>query len=187
MLKQFIKPTIIKVKMTKLKNNYLSILGLSLLIFMGKAFALDSDKEADFLLEGDNFKNLPVVEDGMTQIKYWGNISIQQGTLKIKSDEAIIFNTKEGISKVHLTGTPVTMEQFVDVEFGKIEVVANDIDFRVTEDLLYMTGDVTIKSKIQGEMHGEKITMNLKTKEIKGEKSENQRVKLIIKSKNKKN
>jgi lipopolysaccharide transport protein LptA len=145
--------------------------------------ALDSDKEADFLLEGDNFKNLPVVKDGLTQIKYWGNISIQQGTLKIKSDEAMIFNSNEGVSKVHLTGNPVTMEQIIDVEFGKIDVVAKDIDFRVTDDLLIMTGDVRIKSKVQGEMRGEKITMNLKTKEIKGEKSQNQRVKLIIKSK----
>ena len=53
----------------------------------------------------------------------------------------------------------------------------------VTDDLLIMTGDVRIKSKVQGEMRGEKITMNLKTKEIKGEKSQSQRVKLIIKSK----
>ena len=177
MSKQFIKQI----------NKYLNFTVVSaVILFSQNLMALDSDKQADFTLEGDNFKNLPVVKEGLTQIKYWGNISIEQGTLNIQSDEAIIFNNKEGISKVYLTGQPVTMEQFVDVDFGKIEIVANNIDYRVTEDLLIMTGGVVIKSKIQGEMRGEKITMNLKTKEIKGEKSENQRVKLIIKSQNKK-
>lgn len=170
---------------TKQKNKFTSRLMLiaALTAFTPCVFALDSDKDADFSLEGDNSKTLPVVKGGLTQVKFWGNILIQQGTLKIKSDEAIVFNDKDGLSKVHLTGKPVTMEQIVDVEFGKIEVVANDIDFRVKDDLLIMTGAVVIKSKIQGEMSGEKITMNLKTKEIKGEKSENQRVKLTIKSK----
>lgn len=178
MLKQNTKLIIAKIKI-KLKTLTL----ISSLFFCGQIMALDSDKQADFLLDGDNFKNLPVVEDGLTKIKFWGNVSIQQGTLKIKSDEAIVFNNEEGVSKVHLTGAPVTMEQIVDIEFGKINIVANDIDFRVADDLLIMTGDVMIKSRIQGEMRGEKITMNLKTKEIKGEKSENQRVRFIIKSK----
>ncbi len=168
---------------TKLKSNRLLIsICLGFTIYAGSVLALESDKKADFLLEGDNFKNLPMVDDGLTQIKYWGNISIRQGTLKINSDEAVIYNNNDGVSKVHLTGNPVTMELFIDVEFGKINVVADDIDYQVSEDFLIMTGDVMVKSKIQGEMRGEKITMHLKTKEIKGEKSDNQRVKLIIKS-----
>ena len=77
------------------------------------------------------------------------------------------------------------MEQIIDAEFGKIDVKAKKIDFMVQDDLLLLTGDVVINSKIQGEMSGEKITMNLKTKEIKGMKSENKRVKLIIKPRSK--
>jgi len=176
MLKQAIKQ---KIK----SSNYLLI--MVLMTFSTGILALDSDKEAEFSLEGDNFKNSPAIEGGLTQIKYWGNVSINQGTLKINSDDAIVFNDSDGVSKVLLTGKPVTMEQIVDVEFGKIDIVANEIDFRVAEDMLYMSGSVLIKSKIQGEMSGEKITMNLKTKEIKGEKSDNQRVKLIIKPKSK--
>ncbi len=176
MLKQAIKQ---KIK----SSNYLVI--ITLMTFSTGILALDSDKEAEFSLEGDNFKNSPAIEGGLTQIKYWGNVSINQGTLKINSDDAIVFNDSEGVSKVLLTGKPVTMEQIVDVEFGKIDIVANEIDYRVAEDMLYMSGSVLIKSKIQGEMSGEKITMNLKTKEIKGEKSDNQRVKLIIKPKSK--
>ena len=148
-------------------------------------YALDSDKNAEFVLDGDNFINLPEVISGITKIKFWGNVSIQQGTLKIKSEEAVVFSGKDGVSKVVLTGAPVTMEQIIDAEFGKINVKANKIDFMLEKDLLLMSGDVVIKSKIQGEMRGEKITMNLKTKEIKGVKSENKRVKLIIKPRSK--
>ncbi len=147
------------------------------------AWSLDSDKNADFVLEGDNFKNLPAVNNGVSKIKYWGNVAIEQGTLKINADDAVIYNGKEGISKVVLTGKPVKLQQIVDAEFGKLDVKADKIDFMVIDDLLLLTGQVAIKSKIQGEMRGEKITMNLKTKEIKGIKSENKRVKLIIKPK----
>ena len=175
-----------KIKRNKVsKLIYPSKLLLMMLLVSVNAPALESDKDAEFVLLGDNFKNLPEVIKGETKIKYWGNVEIQQGTLKIKSDDAVIINGKEGVSSVVLTGKPVKMEQFIDVEFGKINVVANNIDFKVQEDLLFMTGDVVIKSKIQGEMSGEKITMNLKTKEISGVKSENKRVKLVIKPKSK--
>jgi lipopolysaccharide transport protein LptA len=152
-------------------------------VFSLNVCALESDKQVDFVLEGDNFKNLPAVKNGLTKIKYWGNVTAEQGTLKIKADSAVIYNGDKGITKILLTGKQVKMEQFIDVEFGKIDVKADTIDFRAQDDMLYMTGNVVIKSKVQGEMSGEKISMNIKTKEIKGVKSENKRVKLIIKPK----
>jgi len=158
----------------------ISILAVSLLL-SSQILALDSDKQADFVLEGDNFKNLPEVKAGVTQIKYWGHVSIAQGTLKINADEAVIYNSSSGISKIVLTGEPATMEQIVDAEYGKINVRASRIDFMKKKDILILKGDVVVKSRIQGEMSGEEITMNLKTKEIQGEKSNNKRVKLIIK------
>lgn len=177
----------INLKPTKIVSSIaMKFLALSLLTSF-QVLALDSDKTADFILQGDNFVNLPEVKGGVSKIKYWDNITIEQGTLKIKADEAIIYNDKDGISKVELTGTPVDMEQFIDSEFGKLEVQAQKVDFLINKDLLIMTKDVHIKSKIQGEMTGEKITMNLKSKEIKGEKAENKRVKLILKPKSKSN
>lgn len=173
------KPFIKQLISLKLLNKFLL---LSLILPSTSVLALKTDKEADFILDGDNLKNLPMVKDGETQVKFWGNVSIDQGTLKIKANEAIVFNDKDGILKVVLTGNQVRMEQFIDVQYGKINVKANRIDFMIKDDLLLMTGSVVIKSKVQGEMHGEKITMNLKTKEISGVKSENTRVRLIIKS-----
>ncbi|MCF6287774.1 MAG: lipopolysaccharide transport periplasmic protein LptA [Proteobacteria bacterium] len=160
------------------------VLVLVLVLTSTAVLALKTDKQEDFILEGDNFKNLPAVNNGDTQIKYWGNVAIEQGTLKIKSNEAIIYNSSQGISKVVLTGKQVTLEQFIDAQYGKINVTADRIDFMIKDDMLLMSGNVSIKSKIQGEMSGEKITMNLKTKEISGVKSENTRVRLIIKPKN---
>ncbi len=177
MLKQFIK--------RKNKPVHKLVLTMLLVFQVYTVMSLESDKTADFVLEGDNFKNLPEVSAGMTKIRYWGNVSIEQGSLKIKSDDAVIYNGANGIVKVILTGHPVNLEQIIDAEFGKIDVKAKKIDFMVQDDLLLLTGDVVINSKIQGEMSGEKITMNLKTKEIKGMKSENKRVKLIIKPRSK--
>jgi len=177
MLKQSIK--------RKNKPAHKLMLALLLVFQIYTVMSLESDKTADFVLEGDNFKNLPEVNAGVTKIKYWGNVSIEQGSLKIKSDDAVVYNGENGIVKVILTGRPVKMEQIIDAEFGKINIKARKLDFMVQDDLLLLTGDVVIKSKIQGEMSGEKITMNLKTKEIKGVKSENKRVKLIIKPRSK--
>lgn len=172
MLKQYINPEIKKINK--------SIFTL-LLLMSFNSMALESDKQADFNLLADDFKNLPEVKSGLTQVKFWGNVSIEQGTLIITADEAIVFNGNEGVFKVILTGNPVQLEQFIDVEFGKIDVKAQTINYMVKDEMLLMTGDVVINSKVQGEMSGEKITMNLKTNEIKGSKSGNKRVKLVIK------
>jgi len=170
MLKQSIN------RLTKISILIISVLSCNHL------FALESDKQADFELEGDNFKNLPEVKAGLTQIKYWGNVAIQQGTLRIYADDAVIFNNKQGIMKIILTGNPAKMEQIIDAEYGKVNIQANTINFLKKQDILKMTGNVMVKSRIQGTMTGEKIIMNLKTKEITGSKSDDKRVKLIIKS-----
>ncbi len=155
---------------------------LLLLVIALNAHALKSDKEADFELDADNFLNLPQVKDGITRVKFWDNVAIQQGTLKIHADEAVVFKGKDGLEKIKLKGDPIQMEQFIDASYGKINIKAQRIDFMMKDDMLLMTGDVIISSKIQGQMHGEKISMNLKTKEIKGIKSEdsNNRVRLVI-------
>ncbi|MCF6319075.1 MAG: lipopolysaccharide transport periplasmic protein LptA [Proteobacteria bacterium] len=170
---------------TKTKSMIHGLL-LILMVFVSTCtLALESDKKADFVLDADHFKNLPVVKSGLTQIKFWDNVYLHQGTLKINADQAIVYNGKDGISEVVLTGSPVTMEQFIDVEFGKIDVRAKKIEYKIKDDMIFMTGDVFINSKVQGEMSGEKISMNLKTNEIKGVKSENKRVRLVIKSQSK--
>jgi lipopolysaccharide export system protein LptA len=144
--------------------------------------ALKTDKNEDFILDADN--NSAILKTGQNQQKFWGNVVIQQGTMKINADSAIVENNKTGIQNILLSGRPVTMEQVIDAEYGKIDVRANNIDYKVANDLLEMTGNVSIKSKLQGEMTGEKITMNLKTKEIVGAKSGDKRVRLVIKQNN---
>ncbi len=154
-----------------------------ILLFMAiNVSALESDKKADFQLDADNFLNLPQVENGVARVKFWDNVSIQQGTLKIKADQAVVYNGKDGIQKVILTGNPIKLEQFIDASYGKINIKAQKIDFMMKDDKLLMSGDVVISSKIQGQMHGEKISMDLKTKEIKGMKSKDSsnRVRLVI-------
>ena len=144
--------------------------------------ALESDKKADFELDADNLENLPQLNNGVARVKFWDNVSIQQGTLKIKADEAVVFSNANGMEKVLLKGSPIEMEQFIDASYGKIHIKAKQIDFMMKDDMLFMSGNVIISSKIQGQMHGEKISMNLKTKEIKGMKSKdsNSRVRLVI-------
>lgn len=160
---------------TKVQNKLLILL----VLISQVSWALKSDKEQDFILDADN--NSAVLKSGQNLQKFWGNVVIQQGSLKINADSAMVENNKNGIQKIILTGAPVKMEQMIDSEYGKIDVRAKNIDYKVADDLLIMTGNVSIKSKIQGEMTGEKITMNLKTKEIVGAKSGDKRVRLVIK------
>ena len=74
MLKQSTNPT-------KTKQSLLKSTALALLLCTAHGFALDADKDEDFLLEGDNFKNLPEVVKGETKIKYWGHVVIGQGSI----------------------------------------------------------------------------------------------------------
>jgi len=154
-----------------------------LLFFMASnVCALESDKEADFELDADNLVNLPQLNNGVARVKFWDNVTIQQGTLKIKADEAVVYSGSDGMEKVLLKGSPIEMEQFIDASYGKINIKAKQIDFMMKDKMLLMSGNVIISSKIQGQMYGEKISMNLKTKEIKGMKSKDSdnRVRLVI-------
>ena len=76
----------LKLTMKKNKSFFLTIICV---MFSLNVFALETDKQADFVLDGDNFKNLPAVKDGLTKIKFWGNVVAEQGTLKIKADSLL--------------------------------------------------------------------------------------------------
>ena len=120
----------------KLKTNNKPYALLLLILFGFNALGLDTDKQAELVLEADNFKNLPEVKAGVTQVKFWDNVFIQQGTLKINSEVAVVFNGKQGMSKIVLTGRPVKLEKFIDAEYGKINIKADTIDFMIKDDLL---------------------------------------------------
>ncbi len=101
--------------MLKLSTKILSKL-LILLLICQNSMALNSDKEQDFILDADN--NSAILKSGQNQQKFWGNVVIQQGTMKINADSAIVKNNKNGIQNIVLTGKPVKMEQIIDAEYG---------------------------------------------------------------------
>lgn len=161
------------------KSSTKALIKFALLIqLIDVCYALESDKKEDFILDADN--NSAILKSGENQQKFWGNVVIQQGTMKISSDEAVVTQSKAGVNEITLTGKPVKMKQFIDEEYGNVDIKADKIVYLVSTDIIKMSGNVQVKSKIQGEMTGENITFNTKTKEIKGASSGDQRVRLII-------
>ena len=49
-------------------NKFIFLLLIVLMIFSSQIQALKSDKDADFVLLGDNFINLPEIKDGLSQM-----------------------------------------------------------------------------------------------------------------------
>jgi len=95
--------------------------------------------------------------DGITVLKE--NVHIKQGQLEIIADLGKIHTTDSKVVRIELEGTPVTWHQQLP-EGGVLDAQASTINYKVTEALIILTGDVKIKHP-QGEIKGHKVSYDL--------------------------
>ncbi|MCX7554628.1 hypothetical protein OS175_12110 [Marinicella sp. S1101] len=122
--------------------------------------ALDSDRTAKIVIEGPGC--LTKLKDSQTECKK--GLKIVQGSLLIESTYGLINHKDQGIGNVLMRGEQVYMEQMME-DGDKMVIKANEMDYRKSEDKVYLVGNVSIKSSI-GVTTGENIEFDLKTQEI---------------------
>lgn len=93
-----------------------------------------------------------------------GNVHIDQGSIKARSDTAVIYQADGNVSRAVLNGAPATIEQKLDsgeMMHGR----AKQIDYDAAKSIALMTGDAVIEQP-QGEMRGEHITYEITTGKV---------------------
>lgn len=122
--------------------------------------ALDSDRTAKIVIEGPGC--LTKLKDNQTECSK--GLKIVQGSLLIESTYGLINHKDQGIGNVLMKGQQVYMEQMME-DGDKMVIKADEMDYRKSEEKVYLAGNVSIKSSI-GITTGENIEFDLKTQEI---------------------
>lgn len=111
-----------------------------------------------------------------------GGVIITQGTLDIRSSQAVITTTGGEPVRAVLTGGPAKMKQ--ELDDGKpMTAVANKIDYDLKAEIVVFTGGVDIQQP-SGSIAGERVVYNMKTGQVQGGGPNAGRVKVRIMPKN---
>jgi lipopolysaccharide export system protein LptA len=143
------------------------------------AAAKTSDRKAPMDVDAGHTDSL-LTENGDTVLS--GGVTITQGTLEVKSDQAVIHRKNDEMSQVVLTGSPATLKQVND-NGEPMNARAAKIVYTLDSDLVVLTGGVVIE-QTRGNMRGESVTYDLKTGRLNGGGGGG-RVKMTILPKNK--
>lgn len=147
---------------------------LALLLFSTGLWALDSDRKAKIVIQGPGC--VTKLKDNQTECKK--GLTIEQGSLLIKSTYGMINHKDKGIESVLMKGDQVYMEQMMEDQ-DKMVIMANQIDYRKDAEKVYLLGNVSIKSSI-GVTTGENIEFDLKTQEIISAGDDNKQFRMEI-------
>lgn len=111
-----------------------------------------------------------------------GGVIITQGTLDIRSNQAVIHSADGEPVRAVLTGGPVKMKQ--ELDDGKpMTAVANRVDYDLKSEIVTFTGNVDIQQPT-GSIAGQRVVYNMKTGQVQGGGQDAGRVKIRIQPKN---
>lgn len=141
------------------------------------AFALPSDANQPIRLLAD--RATYVERTGVTT--YSGNVTIEQGTLKIAADNITLNldNGNRSIKSAVATGRPATMQQVVTQEKGLAKGQANKIDYNAVTGIVTLTGNAKL-TQAGASFSGNTIRYSLKLGDVEANAGGGKRVELIF-------
>jgi len=140
---------------------------LCLLPISMSVLALESDRQQPLEVNANSTDG--TLGDGITTLR--GDVEIQQGTLHITADEAVVSKVDGRVSSVTFRGQPAYLEQEIE-EQGLVKATANTIEYQVASGLVTLTGKADVKHP-QYQISGEMLTYDLNVQHFQGSSDEN--------------
>jgi lipopolysaccharide export system protein LptA len=142
-------------------------ISLSLVLLVGSlsAHALKSDRNQPIKIEADR-----VEINEKTQISYYrGNVSMQQGSLKIKADEVTVYMKDGALHRVFITGAPAHFEQIPDDRKELVKSRAKQMEYFAKQQRLLLKQEAEV---VQGAnlFRGDQIEYDTLTSTVKAQK-----------------
>lgn len=101
-------------------------------------FALAADRAQPVKVSADRVE----INQKTGQSEYRGNVTLVQGSLRIRADLVRVTNAGRDIVSVHATGKPVTFHQKLDGDKGEVDASALKVDYFARE------GRVDLRDKV---------------------------------------
>lgn len=115
------------------------------------------------------------------------NVTLDQGTFHASGDKAVGYTDPNDTSqwqRVVLTGTPARFQQTQD-NGTLVHGQAQTLDYRVSENIVILTGNASVVQEGRGSFQGEKLTYNTDTGEIEGTAAAGGRVHITLQPRSK--
>lgn len=146
-------------------------------IALSNAYALSTDQAQPIQIEADQVN----IDDRKGISSYSGNVTLVQGTMKVKADKVTVYTDERRLNRVVATGNPALFQQRPDNAEQDVKANANKVEFDA------ITGLLSLKSKAelrQGLNHFQSNSIEYETHHdlVRANKSSSgeERVKVVI-------
>lgn len=95
-----------------------------------------------------------------------GGVTVDQGTLKVRSERGELIMRNNEVTRVIFTGSPATLTQQME-DGTPMTATAQRIDYDMANEVVTFTGNYSIKSP-KGSNSGQKMVYNLRTGNMQG-------------------
>ena len=150
-----------------------ALLALATLAFAAGAPARTSDRNQPMDIEAAH----QVCGLGANDSCTYTDVTMTQGTLRIKAAKAVIQQVNGDMSRVQMTGG-VTLRQQLD-DGTDFDSKSSAVDYDLRNEVVVFTGNVGITQN-RGTLNGERVVYNMKTGQVESGGSGNGRVKMRI-------
>ncbi|MBS7456738.1 lipopolysaccharide transport periplasmic protein LptA [Coralloluteibacterium stylophorae] len=148
-----------------------------LLAAAGSALARSSDREQDMIIDAASTEG-ELTDNGT--VTFSGDVRMDQGTLRVRADDAVGTLRDGEIVRVVLTGAPARLQQ-EDDQGQPMDARAARIDYDLATDTAVLTGDVEIEQP-RGNLRGERVVYDIATGRVRAGQ-EGGRVRMVIQPK----
>ena len=105
------------------------------------------------------------------------DVTMTQGTLRIKAAKAVIQQVNGDMSRVQMSGG-VTLQQQLD-DGTNFDSKSSSVDYDLRNEVVVFTGNVAITQQ-RGTLNGERVVYNMKSGQVESGGNGNGRVKMTI-------
>ncbi len=146
------------------------------LLLPASALGLSGDRDQPIEVEADRLE----VRDDENLSIYEGNVSLVQGSLRIRSDRLVIhFNERRELTLMEMTGSPARLRQLDDQQREMLGQ-AQRINYTESESLLELIGEARF-DHAGDTIESERIRINTDNNSIQaGSSDPDKRVKMLI-------
>lgn len=131
---------------------------------MGYALSTDRDQPINIVADA------ATIDDAKGLAIYEGHVVVTQGTIVIQSDKlTLTYANGQSLKQAVAEGKPATFQQTPDNKQGDIHATANRMEYRASEDMLYLTKEAKLWQD-KDSFTGAKISYDTKQGVIHAEK-----------------
>lgn len=152
-------------------------LGMLLMGYSMTVFGLASDRSQSITIMSDRAER----DEQKGTTTYAGNVTMQQGSMRIDADKVVIYNDKNKVTKIVATGTPARYQQKPSAKEGLVVAEADRLEYNIAQETLHLINSAFLKQEGTS-LSGKRIDYDVKQSVVKagGDEQQKQRVKMVI-------